>query len=121
MKDFKLIISGSKNFNDYDKMKIVIDNLLSKVKQSKDIVIISGTKSGAERLGEIYAFENNYRLLWIPPKINKFNEKAEYMRDYEMVDRADACVIFHVNNSKDSVNMIEAAQKKNIILKVINC
>ena len=55
----KVIVAGSRTFNSYYKLR---DKLNSILRNQKDITIISGTASGADRLGERYATENHYEL-----------------------------------------------------------
>ena len=48
----KVIVAGSRTFNNYYKLR---DKLNSILRNQKDVTIISGTASGADRLGEISA------------------------------------------------------------------
>lgn len=121
MEEFKLIIAGSRNFNDYEKMERIVNNLLSRIKHTKDITIISGTAGGADKLGERYAVRNGYNLMLLPADWIKFGKRAGYLRNCEMADIADGCVVFHVGNSPGSAHMIDIARKKKIPLRVVNC
>ena len=57
---FKIIVAGSRTFNDYTYLKKSLDKLLV---NKTSITIISGTARGADQLGERYAQENGYNLL----------------------------------------------------------
>lgn len=56
MKEFRLIIAGSRSFNDYMLLEQTCDYLLAgKVKAGYSITIVSGTTNGADTLGEQHA------------------------------------------------------------------
>ena len=57
---FKVIIAGSRDFDDYNLLRNTMDKLLVNKTQ---VTIISGTARGADRLGEQYAQERGYK--WI--------------------------------------------------------
>jgi hypothetical protein len=56
----RIIIAGSRDFNDYDMVKNTLDNYL--LNNSKEVQIVSGGANGADKLGERYAKENNFYL-----------------------------------------------------------
>jgi predicted Rossmann fold nucleotide-binding protein DprA/Smf involved in DNA uptake len=55
----KVIIAGSRNFNDYNLLKSSCDNLLT---QFTNIEIVSGTARGADKLGESLTFNLKINL-----------------------------------------------------------
>ena len=55
----KVIIAGSRDFNDYELLKKTCDKILI---NQKDIEIVSGGAKGADALGERYANERRYGL-----------------------------------------------------------
>ena len=50
----KVIVAGTRTFNDYDFLKATLDNLLAGL---QNIEIVSGGARGADFLGELYAME----------------------------------------------------------------
>ena len=126
----KVIIAGSRNFNNYNKLKEFCDKVL--VNQN-DIEIISGTAEGADKLGERYAKEKGYTLTEFPAKWkdltakpcfvkydkNKepYNVLAGLNRNEEMAKYADALIIFWDGRSSGSKNMIESATKHKLKIK----
>ena len=112
----KVIIAGSRTFNDYPKLKKKLDSIL---KNQKDITIISGTASGADRLGERYANENHYNLEQYPAMWDIFGKKAGYMRNEEMAKVADACIVFWDGKSRGTKHMIDIAKKYKLKLRII--
>lgn len=112
----KVIIAGSRTFNDYPKLKKKLDSIL---KNQKDITIISGTASGADRLGERYADENHHKLEKYPAMWDIFGKSAGYKRNEEMANIADSCVVFWDGKSKGTKHMIDIAKKNKLKLRII--
>lgn len=112
----RVIVAGSREFNDYPKLKKKLDIIL---KNQKDITIISGTANGADKLGERYASEKHYNLEQYPAMWDLFGKKAGYMRNEEMAKVADACVVFWDGKSKGTKHMIDISKKYNLKLRII--
>jgi hypothetical protein len=114
---FKVIIAGSREFNDYSFLKEKLDFLLQNIKD--EIEIISGTARGADSLGEKYAKEKNLKIIYFKPDWS-IGKHAGFLRNEDMAKYADACVVFWKNNSKGSKHMIDIAEKYNLKLRVYN-
>ena len=113
---YKVIVAGSRNFNDYNLMS---EKLNYYFQNRNDIVIVSGTCYGADKLGEKYAKEHNLGLLQFPADWNKYGKSAGYRRNLQMAEQADACVVFWDGESKGSKHMIDIAKKHNLALRVV--
>jgi len=113
---FKVIIAGSRTFNDYELLKTKLDHIL---KNKKDIVIISGTANGADKLGERYAKEKGYEVIRMPANWELYGKRSGYIRNEEMAKVADGCVIFWDGISKGSKHMADLAEKYKLQLKII--
>jgi|BioPla2DNA2_1021312.scaffolds.fasta_scaffold39782_4 hypothetical protein len=113
---FKIIVAGSRTFNDYTYLKKSLDKLLV---NKTSITIISGTARGADQLGERYAQENGYNLLKFPADWDKYGKSAGYKRNEEMAKVADACVVFWDGQSRGSKHMIDIAQKYNLKIRIL--
>lgn len=113
----KIIIAGSRSFADYSLLKEKMNSIL-KNQNKDDIEIVSGTASGADKLGERYAKENNLKLKQFPADWS-LGKKAGYIRNEEMAKYADACVVLWDGISKGSKHMINLAEQYNLKLRVI--
>ena len=112
----KVIIAGSRNFNDYNLLKTSCDNLLT---QFTNIEIVSGTARGADKLGERYAREKGYSIKEFPANWN-LGKSAGYIRNDEMAQYADMLIAFWDGTSKGTKHMIDLANKRGIKVMVIH-
>jgi hypothetical protein len=112
----KVIIAGSRNFNDYNLLKSSCDNLLT---QFTNIEIVSGTARGADKLGERYAREKGYSIKEFPANWN-LGKSAGYIRNDEMAQYADMLIAFWDGTSKGTKHMIDLANKRSLKVIVID-
>lgn len=107
----KVIIAGTRDFNDYHAVKSTVDRTCWDITE-----VVSGGASGADALGEEYA-----KHIGIPLKIfeadwNKHGKAAGPIRNREMASYADALIAFWDGVSSGTMNMIQEA--RNAGLKV---
>ena len=112
----KIIIAGSRNFNDYNLLKSSCDNLLT---QFTNIEIVSGTARGADKLGERYAREKGYSIKQFPANWN-LGKSAGYIRNAEMAQYADMLIAFWDGTSKGTKHMIDLANKRSLRVEIVN-
>lgn len=115
---FRVIIAGSRTFNNYDLLRIKLLNLLSK-KDPFEVEIVSGGARGADTLGERFAEEYGCKVKRFIPDWDGQGNSAGYIRNWEMAKYADACVVFWDGKSKGTKHMIDLAKKENINLRVV--
>ena len=113
----KIIIAGSRNFTDYQKLKTECDQFLQ---DHKNIEIVSGGHyKGADKLGIEYANEKGFDLIKFPAEWNKFGKAAGPKRNKEMAKYADALIVFWDGKSKGTLNMINLAKEEALKIKII--
>lgn len=113
----KVIIAGSRDFNDYDKLKSVCNEVL---KNFNDVEIVSGTAKGADELGIEYAEENNYQLVKFPAQWHRYRKRAGYIRNKQMAEYSDMLIAFWNGKSRGTKMMINLANEKNLQVKIVN-
>lgn len=113
-----IVVAGSRTFTDYNLLETTLDELISKYNITEP-VIVSGTCSGADKLGEWYAYNRNYKVLQFKPDWKKYGKGAGFIRNKAMGDNSDILVAFWDGKSQGTKNMIEIMQKQNkpIIIK----
>ena len=102
----KVIIAGSRNFNNYNMLKDYIDNLNLNIDE-----IISGAAKGADTLGEKYALENNIRIRRFYADWNAYGRAAGPIRNKKMADYGDCLIVFWDGESRGTYSMINFAKQ----------
>lgn len=115
----KVIIAGSREFKDYDKLAERCDHYLSREVGNRPIQIVSGTARGADRLGERYARERGFKLAQFPAQWDKFGRSAGFRRNEQMAEYADALIAFPVGESRGTRHMIRTAESNGLTVRVV--
>lgn len=113
---FRVIVAGSRGFNNYELLKSKLDALLINY---KTVVIVSGTAKGADSLGERYAKERGLSVARFPAKWDLYGKSAGYIRNQEMAKNADALVAFWDGKSKGTKHMIDIAKDARLQVRVV--
>ncbi len=122
---YKIIIAGSRDFHDYELLKIEVDKFIDEYKATlsasddNSISIVSGHARGADKLGEQYAREYSYFCYVMPADWDKHGKRAGYLRNASMAKEADALIAFWDGQSRGTYHMIELAKKENLKIKVV--
>ena len=95
----------TKNADAYNYFERVINSCPWKITE-----IVSGTALGADSLGEVYAYHNNIPVKKFKPVWSKYGRKAGPIRNAEMANYADACIVIWDGESRGSDNMIKQAK-----------
>ena len=114
----KVIIAGTRDFNDYALLKKDVDYFLQDFNPSK-IEIVSGNARGADKLGERYAKEHNLPVKLFPANWDKYGKRAGYLRNQEMANYSDVLIAFWDEKSKGTKHMIDIAKKQDLTVIVV--
>lgn len=113
----KIIIAGSRNFNNYQKLKQECDKFLQ---DYKNIEIVSGAHyKGADKLGEQYASEKKIKIIKFPADWIKYGKPAGPKRNKQMAIYADALIAFWDGKSKGTKNIIQLAKQRHLKTRII--
>jgi hypothetical protein len=116
----KLIVAGSRTFNDYQLLEDSIFNFLAILKYKiSETEIVSGTAGGADKLGERFAHRQRLKCTRFQANWEKFGKSAGYKRNEQMAEYADACIVFWDGVSKGTQHMINIATEHVLHLKII--
>lgn len=118
-KEYRLVIAGSRDFNDYALLSKAVDKHLGDKVDDAKIIIISGTAPGADQLGERYAKEKGYKLECYPADWGHYGKAAGPVHNMNMAKVADGVIVFWDGESSGTKNMIETAKAKNIPCTVV--
>lgn len=119
--EFKLIIAGSRDFNDYELLHRVLYALSDDPAfDGKDISIVSGMARGADALGYMFAHKNNIRVYEYPANWQKYGKRAGFVRNEDMGRFADGLVAFDLGTN-GTAHMIQFMHKQNKPVYVVKC
>jgi hypothetical protein len=107
----KTIIAGSRGITDYRyllKCLLEVDWEITSV--------ISGTARGVDALGEKFALEAGIPLMRFHANWKLYGGAAGYIRNEEMAENAEACVILWDGQSSGTKHMIDEAKKAGLKL-----
>ena len=104
--NMKVIIAGTRTFNDYQLLCTTIKKLNINIDE-----IICGGARGADTLGEKYAKENNISIKYFLADWDKYGKGAGCIRNHQMGDYADYLIAFWDKKSKGTLDMINYMQQ----------
>ena len=94
----KLLITGSRNFDDAIAINEVIKNV-EKLQRKKITMLLHGGAKGADTLAQMWAEENKIPTLILKPDYEKHNGKvAPLLRNIELVKLADCTLALYSKN-----------------------
>lgn len=107
MNEFKLIVAGGRDFNDYETLSHVLFELSENEYASQAVSIVSGMAAGADRLGYRFAKENQVTVHEFPADWKRYPRSAGYIRNADMGLFADGLLAFWDGKSKGTAHMIK--------------
>lgn len=123
MKEYRVIIAGSREFSGYEKLKENCDRILREKLEDEDchVIIVCGHARGADTLGEQYAMERSLDLDAHPADWKQYGRAAGMIRNREMANVANALIAFLQEGAlnKGTHNMVKLAQKKQLDVFVV--
>lgn len=111
----KVIIAGSRGFNNYELLAKTCDHMLQNHEQ---VEIVSGGAPGADKLGELYAEQYRYDTKQIKADWATHGNAAGPIRNKEMASYGDALIAFWDGSSKGTLNMIQVAKSAGLKVRV---
>lgn len=100
----RLIITGNRNFDDYQLVKDEVTRYINDLGNAVEIV--SGKAKGVDALGEKLAKELGLNIAEFPADWEKFGKRAGYLRNTEMGKYATHAIIFCNSEDKGSTMML---------------
>lgn len=108
----KIIIAGSRNFNNKELLYKKVDEILSTI--NDEFEIVTGHCRGADMLGELYAIDHHISFITFPALWNIYGKSAGYIRNYKMAKYAGKngiLIAFPIGESKGTRMMIKIAKQ----------
>jgi uncharacterized phage-like protein YoqJ len=123
----KIGIVGSRNFNDWYILSMIIDYFTDKLIATRtisEITIVSGGAKGTDTLAKKYAYERNYGFKEFLPKFKidkniKYHPKYFMERNTEIVEFCDCIYIFWDGKSSGTRDVIKKCEKFNVDYRIM--
>ena len=121
----RIIICGSREFNDYKKLCKVMDQLgIHSIANNDYVEIISGHAGGADMAGEKFATQYGYPLKVFPADWNTYGKAAGPIRNRQMAKyaaQADEGIVvaFPIGSSRGTRHMVDIADQYGLEVYVI--
>jgi hypothetical protein len=120
MPDYRVIIAGSRSFNDYTLLREHCLSVLQEKMKTHRVIIVSGHARGADSLGERFANELGLPFELHPAKWRLLGKAAGMVRNAEMAKCSDALIAFWDGESRGTRHMINFARKRGLDISVFN-
>ncbi|PRY29829.1 uncharacterized protein DUF2493 [Spirosoma oryzae] len=117
--EFKVIIAGTRTFNDYKLLNDTCLAMLSQKMRTHNVSILCGGAKGADLLGYQWAQENRLPVHDFPADWRRHGRSAGHLRNAQMVEVADAAIFFWDGVSTGTAGCIELARFKGIRIKIV--
>lgn len=105
--EYKLIVAGSRGFNDYDLMCRVLMAMGDVELADRTVSIVSGMARGADALAVRFAAEHNVKLHKFPANWNGLGKRAGFIRNTQMGNFADGLLAFWDGKSNGTRHMVD--------------
>lgn len=112
MECIRLAIVGSRDFNNYQTLENVIDNIIDD-NDYEIIEIVSGGARGADALGEKYADKFAIDKVIFPADWKTYGKRAGFLRNVDIIKNCDVCICFWDGQSHGTKHDIELCQQYN--------
>jgi len=103
----KTIIAGGRDYHLSDTDVLKLDELADNISQ-----VVSGAARGVDSCGELWARKNNIPVKMFPADWKTYGKKAGYLRNKQMAEYADACILF--TGGKGTQMMFDLAKEYNL-------
>lgn len=127
LKELRVIIAGSRDFNNYELLKKSAIDIINKKTMFPDLIrIVSGGARGADTLGEKFANEMGLEITRFIPDWNGLGKRAGYVRNDQMArfaiedNNEGVLIAFWDGQSKGTKHMIDLANKHGLDVHVVN-
>lgn len=102
----KLVIAGTRTFTGYP---LLFNTLLGLHIHYKITEVVSGSATGADRLGEIWASHNKIKVTKFFPDWERQGKGAGPIRNAKMAEYGDMVIVFWNGVSRGTKSMIDCA------------
>ena len=111
MPEFKLIVTGGRDYANYEHLSRVIFAMADVELADKEITIVSSVTAGANALAKLFASNNYIPMYKFPVNLELCIDKPQSVWNIQMGDFADGLLAFWDGRCKDTAQMIAYMKK----------
>lgn len=117
----RIVIAGSRNYKNFEEAEVFIRACLGELKKDTPFIFLSGGCAGADRIGEMFAAKNGYKIEKFPAEWERFGRAAGPIRNRKMAQTCDLVICFWDGKSRGTKSMISLAKEygKPVKIKMI--
>jgi len=104
----KIVVVGSRNFQDYELFKKVMDEFLAKY---DEVEFVSGGAIGADELAFLYAKEHAIPIKIYFPNWKRYKKAAGYKRNKQIWQEAHIGIVFWDGKSKGTAHSFKISKE----------
>ena len=119
LETYKVIVAGTRHFNNYALLSEKLEYYLSEKVKTHQVIIVSGTASGADILGCRYAAEHGLQIELHLAHWSRQGRAAGPIRNTDMAKCSDALIAFWDGKSPGTKSMIEIARLYGLRIAVV--
>lgn len=117
----RCIVAGSRGFVDCDVMEQVLTRCFRPAEERGDeVIIVSGTARGADRMGEQFAHDFHHQVERFPANWDLYGKSAGYRRNEEMARHSTHLIVFWDGESRGTKHMVDIAVAANLEVRVFD-
>lgn len=114
MAEFKLIVAGGRDFNDYDRMSADLFDLAENELGAEQVSIVSGMARGADSLAVEFADREKVKLHEFPAQWDTYGRSAGYRRNADMAAASHGLLAYWDGKSRGTKHMIDIARSRGL-------
>ena len=118
--DYRVIIAGSKDFDDYTLFEEKCNYVLAEKMKTHNVIILAGTSYRTVGLIEQFSYEHNLIVIPFGAEWGRHGQNAGYKSNEEMIKVADALIAFWDGKSRFIEDLIKRARNNGLKVKVVH-
>lgn len=117
---YRVVVTGSRDWNDWDAIEEQLSRLLSLVERPEDLQVIHGDARGADKMCQYKARQRGAQVLAVPAEWDRLGKRAGHVRNTAMLDlEPDEVVAFWLDRSRGTADCIRQAREAGIPVTIV--
>lgn len=117
--EYRVIVAGSRSFNNYDLFKEKCDYYLSVKRNTHNIIILCGTSRTIADFIHKYSYDRSIVIEPYDADWKRYGQDAGYKSNEEMINHADALIAFWDGSGTMTGALINSAKEKGLKIAIV--